>query len=145
MLDLKLSNQASILIVVVLLCAATSFMVTAWFLHLRFESWPFWMAIFVSWLIALPEYCCMIPASRIGFGSGMISVSGFMAIAEVLQIVGFIVFQTVILRQNLVVNHLVGFAILILGFITVLCGPFNQIIVNGNNGPSRNLRASDPS
>ena len=130
MLDLKLSNQASILIVVVLLCAATSFMVTAWFLHLRFESWPFWMAIFVSWLITLPEYCSKIPASRVGLGSGMIRVSGFMAIAEVLQIVGFIVFQTVILRQNLVVNHLVGFAILILGFITVLCGPFNQIIVN---------------
>ena len=143
MLDLKLSNQVSILIVVVLLCAATSFMVTAWFLHLRFESWPFWMAIIISWLIALPEYCCMIPASRIGFGSGIISVAGFMAIAEVLQIVGFIVFQTLILRQHLVVNHLIGFAILLLGFITVLCGPFNQVLVNGQNAPGN--RISDQS
>ena len=119
MLDLKLGHQTSILVVVVLLCAATAFMVTAWFLHLRFESWPFWMAIPISWLIALPEYCCMIPASRIGFGSGAISVAGIMAVAEVLQIIGFIIFQTAILKQHLVVNHLVGFAILILGFLTV--------------------------
>ena len=140
MLDIKLNNQLSILVVVLLLCVATSFMVTAWFLHLRFESWPFWMAIPISWLIALPEYCCMIPASRIGFGSKAISVAGIMGIAEVLQIIGFIVFQTVILRQHLVVNHLVGFSILILGFITVLCGPFDQIVINGHNGPTSNSR-----
>ena len=144
MLDLKLGHQTSILVVVVLLCAATAFMVTAWFLHLRFESWPFWMAIPISWLIALPEYCCMIPASRIGFGSGAISVAGIMAVAEVLQIIGFIIFQTAILRQHLVVNHLVGFAILILGFLTVLIGPFNQVIVNGRNGPTSHSSVPGP-
>ena len=144
MLDSKMNSQTSILVVVVLLCAATAFMITAWFLHLKFESWAFWMAIPISWLIALPEYCCMIPASRIGFGTGLISVAGIMAVAEVLQIIGFIIFQTAILKQHLVVNHLVGFAILILGFLTVLIGPFNQVIVNGRNGPTSHSRVPGP-
>ena len=79
------------------------------------------------------ENCSRIPANRIGFGSGLIRVAGMMAVAEVLQIFGFIIFQTAILRQHLVVNHLVGFAVLIFGFITVLAGPFDQVIINGRN------------
>ena len=80
------------------------------------------------------ENCSRIPENRIGFGSGLISVTGMVAVAEVLQI--FIIFQTAILRQHLVVNHLVGFAVLILGFITVLAGLFDQVIINGRNAPT---------
>ena len=59
-----------------------------------------------------------------------------LAVAEILQIFGFIIFLAKILRQHLVVNHLVGFAILILGFITVLVGPFDQVIINGRIVPT---------
>lgn len=73
----------------------------------------------------------MIPANRIGFGSGALSVAGLKGIAEVIQVLAFIVFHTVVLRQKLIVNHLVGFAIVIFGFIIVLVGPFNQTVIHG--------------
>ena len=97
----------------------------------------FGMVIPIIYIIAYctSEYCSRIPANCSGFGSGLISVAGMMAVAEVFQIFGFIIFQTAILRQHLVANHLVGLAIFILGFITVLVGPFDQVIINGRNVP----------
>ena len=52
-------------------------------------------------------------------------------IAEVIQVLAFIIFHTVVLRQQLIVNHLVGFAVVIVGFIIVLFGPFHQTVVHG--------------
>ena len=83
MFDIKLSNYAAVTICILLLCTSCCLMITAWYFHLKFDCWPFWMAILISWTIALPEYCCMIPANRIGFGSGALSVASLKAIAEV--------------------------------------------------------------
>ncbi len=38
----------------------------AWYLHLKFKSWPLVKAIFLSWLIAFFEYCLQVPANRCG-------------------------------------------------------------------------------
>ena len=73
----------------------------------------------------------MIPANRIGYGAGGLSVAELKAIAEVVQILGFIGFQTFVLHQELLVNHIVGFLIVVVGFIMVLFGPFNQTVVHG--------------
>ena len=73
----------------------------------------------------------MIPANRIGFGPGGLSVAELKAIAEVVQILAFIGFQTVVLHQELLVNHLVGFTIVVVGFIIVLFGPFHQTVIHG--------------
>ena len=131
MFDIKLSNYAAVTICILLLCTSCCLMITAWYFHLKFDCWPFWMAILISWTIALPEYCCMIPANRIGFGSGALSVPELKAIAEVVQILAFIGFQTVVLHQELLVNHLIGFAVVVVGFIIVLFGPFNQTLIHG--------------
>ena len=131
MFDHKLNHNIAILICVLLLCTSCCLMITAWYFHLKFENWPFWMATLISWFIALPEYVCMIPANRIGFGSGALSVAGLKGIAEVIQVLAFIIFHTVVLRQQLVVNHLVGFAVVIAGFIIVLVGPFHQTVIHG--------------
>lgn len=49
---------------VLLLLGSNAFMNTAWYLHLKFHSWPIYKAIFISWAIAFFEYCLQVPANR---------------------------------------------------------------------------------
>jgi uncharacterized protein (DUF486 family) len=49
-----------------LLIASNTFMTIAWYGHLKYKEKPLWMAILVSWCIALPEYALQVPANRIG-------------------------------------------------------------------------------
>jgi len=45
-------------------------MTFAWYGHLRYQGFPLWKTIVVSWGIAFFEYCLMIPANRFGFAAG---------------------------------------------------------------------------
>ena len=48
-------------------------MLYAWYGHLRsMSNAPVWLVIVVSWLIALAEYCVMIPANKIGAKFSMV-------------------------------------------------------------------------
>ncbi len=50
-----------------LLTVSNTFMTIAWYGHLKHKNdWPLWMAIGISWLIALAEYIFQVPANRIG-------------------------------------------------------------------------------
>ena len=53
---------------VLLLLVSNTFMTFAWYGHLKNRSMPMITAILVSWLIALGEYCFMVPANRFGYG-----------------------------------------------------------------------------
>ena len=62
---------------VVLLVISNIFMTVAWYGHLKLQStgisanWPLYAVILFSWGIALLEYCCQVPANRMGFeGNG---------------------------------------------------------------------------
>jgi hypothetical protein len=51
-----------------LLMFSNVFMTFAWYAHLKnLSSKPWWIAVFVSWGIALLEYAFQVPANRIGF------------------------------------------------------------------------------
>jgi uncharacterized protein len=51
-----------------LLLISNIFMTYAWYGHLKdLPSKPLWVAILVSWGVALLEYCFQVPANRIGF------------------------------------------------------------------------------
>lgn len=51
-----------------LLMLSNVFMTFAWYAHLKnLSSKPWWIAVFVSWAIALLEYVFQVPANRIGF------------------------------------------------------------------------------
>jgi uncharacterized protein (DUF486 family) len=51
-----------------LLAASNVFMTFAWYAHLKnLSAKPWWIAVAVSWGIALFEYLLMVPANRIGF------------------------------------------------------------------------------
>ena len=51
-----------------LLMLSNVFMTFAWYAHLKnLSSAPWWIAVFVSWSIALLEYAFQVPANRIGY------------------------------------------------------------------------------
>lgn len=58
---------------VLLLILSNVFMTLAWYGHLRLQQtgisrdWPLIGVIVFSWAIAFLEYCCQVPANRIGF------------------------------------------------------------------------------
>ena len=54
------------MLTVILLVCSNAFMTVAWYGHLKFKTAPLMAAIFVSWLIALPEYILQVPANRLG-------------------------------------------------------------------------------
>ena len=61
-----------------LLIVSNIFMTFAWYGHLKLQQLkifsdhtPLYVIIFLSWMLALPEYTCQVPANRIGYdGNG---------------------------------------------------------------------------
>src|ERR1700722_18737604 len=61
---------------IVLLICSNTFMTFAWYAHLKnLNNKALWLAIMVSWGIAFFEYMFQVPANRIGFNSGAISLA----------------------------------------------------------------------
>lgn len=96
---------------VVLLTISNVFMTFAWYGHLKYKSTPLWIAIFVSWMIALAEYCFQVPANRIG--SYQYTAAQLKTIQEVITLVIFSGFSVLYLKEDLKWNYLVGFAMII--------------------------------
>ena len=62
---------------ILLLIVSNIFMTFAWYGHLKLQetkvisNWPLYAVVLFSWVIALAEYSCQVPANRIGFlGNG---------------------------------------------------------------------------
>ena len=105
----------------VLLTASNLFMTLAWYGHLKFKSTPLWIAIGVSWGIALIEYCLAVPANRIGHG--VYSAAELKTIQEVITLTVFAGFSVIYLNEPLTLNHLVGFSLIVAGAYFVFRGP----------------------
>ncbi|MEY3692809.1 MAG: DMT family protein [Schleiferiaceae bacterium] len=97
---------------ILLLTASNVFMTFAWYYHLKNQGWPLWKAIAVSWFIALFEYLLMVPANRLGYADGL---SGYQLkiIQEVITLVVFAVFATLVLNEPLQTKHLISFGLLL--------------------------------
>lgn len=108
---------------ILLLIISNTFMTFAWYGHLKFgemkgfKELGLWAIILISWGIALFEYCCQVPANRIGsdINGGPFSLIELKVIQEVISLSVFTIF-TLAFFQNETFrwNHLVGFAFLIL-------------------------------
>jgi uncharacterized protein (DUF486 family) len=96
---------------VLLLTISNVFMTFAWYGHLKYKNSPLWIAIFISWLIALAEYCFQVPANRIGHYQ--YSAAQLKTIQEIITLVVFSIFSVLYLKENFRWNHLVGFAMII--------------------------------
>ena len=96
---------------VILLTASNIFMTFAWYFHLKQQGWPLWKAILISWLIALFEYCLMVPANRSGYSKGL---TGFQlkTIQEMITLVVFGFFAVFYLKEPFHWRYLVSFLFL---------------------------------
>ena len=82
---------------IVLLILSNVFMTFAWYGHLRLQqsgistNWPLHLVIAFSWMIAFFEYCCQVPANRLGFvgNGGPFSLVQLKVIQECISLVVF--------------------------------------------------------
>ncbi len=106
-----------------LLILSNVFMTLAWYGHLKFAEWKWFSKlglisiIFISWGIALFEYCFQVPANKIGFHSngGPFTLVELKVLQEVITLVVFVIFTLLVFRnESFRVNHIIGFIFLVL-------------------------------
>jgi len=106
-----------------LLIISNIFMTFAWYGHLKFNefnwfvSLPLAAVVLLSWGIALFEYFFQVPANRIGFegNGGPFNLWQLKVIQEVVSLVVFSLFTVLVFKhENFRINHLIGFVFLVL-------------------------------
>lgn len=107
---------------VLLLLLSNVFMTLAWYGHLRLQqtgtssNWPLIGVIAFSWGIAFFEYCCQVPANRIGYAGngGPFSLVQLKVIQECISLVVFgIIANMMFQHENIHWNHVAAFLCLI--------------------------------
>jgi len=80
-------------------------MTFAWYGHLKhLKDHPIWVAIVLSWLIALFEYLLQVPANRIGFQ--YFSLGQLKILQEAITLSLFIPFAIFYMKEPLTMNYL---------------------------------------
>jgi uncharacterized protein (DUF486 family) len=82
------------------------------------------MAIGISWLIALPEYCLQVPANRLGHAAfgGPFSAPQLKVMQEAITLVAFGVFSTWVLKEKLRVQEYVAFGLIMAAVVVAISG-----------------------
>ena len=108
------------MLTVLLLLVSNTFMTFAWYGHLKYRSAPIVIAVLVSWLIALGEYCFQVPANRIGYGQ----FSGYQLkiIQESITLVVFAGFAYLYLGESLRWNYVVSFGCIMAAVVFAFWG-----------------------
>lgn len=97
-------------------------MTLAWYGHLRLQQagvtshWPLIGVIAFSWGIAFFEYCCQVPANRIGFSGngGPFSLVQLKVIQECVSLIVFALIANILFQgQHLQWNHALAFLFLV--------------------------------
>ncbi|MEA3195688.1 MAG: uncharacterized protein QOD26_4021 [Betaproteobacteria bacterium] len=88
-----------------LLVASNVFMTFAWYAHLKnLSAKPWWIAVAVSWGIALFEYLLMVPANRIGFTQ--LSLPQLKIMQEAITLGVFVPFAIFYMEQPVKLDYL---------------------------------------
>ena len=92
-----------------LLCVSNLVMLYAWYGHLRsLAGAPAWVAILVSWLIALLEYCVAVPANRLG--ARTMTLEQLKITQEAVTLLVFMPFSVLVMKQAISWNYLAAAA-----------------------------------
>jgi uncharacterized protein (DUF486 family) len=90
---------------VLLLIGSNVFMTFAWYGHLRtLRQSPWYVAVIVSWGIALFEYALQVPANRIGYGQftlGQLKIT-----QEIITLSVFVPFAVLFMKEELKLDYL---------------------------------------
>jgi uncharacterized protein (DUF486 family) len=107
-----------------LLVLSNLVMLYAWYGHLRsLSKAPVWLVILVSWLIALGEYCLMVPANRIG--SKTMSLEQLKIIQEAVALLTFVPFSIVVMKESVSWNYVAAAGCIFAAVYFIFKGPFN--------------------
>ena len=88
-----------------MLLASNVFMTFAWYAHLKeLSAKPWWIAVAVSWGIALFEYLLMVPANRIGFSE--LSLPQLKIMQEAITLAVFVPFAILYMGQPVKLDYL---------------------------------------
>ena len=107
---------------VVMLVFSNIFMTFAWYGHLKLNEmkistgWPLILVILFSWGIAFFEYCCQVPANRLGFegNGGPFNLVQLKVIQECISLGVFAVIANIMFQgQSLHWNHILAFLFII--------------------------------
>ena len=89
---------------VALLVLSNLVMLYAWYGHLRsLSKAPVGVVILVSWLIALGEYCLMVPANRMG--AKTMSLEQLKIVQEAVALLTFVPFSLFVMKQSVSWNY----------------------------------------
>lgn len=107
---------------IILLLLSNVFMTLAWYGHLKLQQmgvsdhWPLVGVITFSWAIAFFEYCCQVPANRLGFvgNGGPFTLVQLKVIQECVSLIVFAIIANILFQgQSLHWNHALAFIFLI--------------------------------
>jgi uncharacterized protein (DUF486 family) len=101
----SLTPAVAVLITVGLLVLSNVFMTFAWYGHLKnLATAPLWVAIGVSWSIALLEYALQVPANRLGYMH--LSLGQLKILQEVITLCVFVPFSMYYMQQPFKLDYL---------------------------------------
>lgn len=129
------------LLAIVLLVLSNTFMTFAWYFHLTKKGWPLLVAIGLSWLMALPEYCFQVPANRVGhagFG-GPFSAPQLKILQEAITLTVFTVFTLYVLKEQPRPRDYLAMLLIVAAVAISLTGPKRAPLVPqpaAESGPS---------
>jgi len=90
---------------ILMLMGSNVFMTYAWYGHLKdMRGKPLFLAIILSWSVALFEYCLQVPANRLGFQH--YSLGQLKVAQEVITMGVFAVFSIVYMKERLTTDFL---------------------------------------
>jgi uncharacterized protein len=105
----------TILTTIGLLCISNVFMTFAWYGHLKeLANKPWFIAVLVSWGIALFEYAFQVPANRIGFTA--LNLGQLKILQEVITLSVFVPFSIYFMKEPPKLDYLWA-ALCILGAV----------------------------
>ncbi len=96
---------------IILLTISNIFMNLAWYGHLKFKQSALWIAILVSWGIALFEYLFQVPANRLG--SSEWTVPQLKILQECITLVVFTLVAFALFRSPIKWNYFVSYAFIV--------------------------------
>jgi len=98
-------NLSATAICGLMLLASNVFMTFAWYAHLKeLSAKPWWIAVAVSWGIALFEYLLMVPANRIGYAE--LSLPQLKIMQEAITLGVFVPFAILYMGQPVKLDYL---------------------------------------
>ncbi|MDE5087261.1 MAG: DMT family protein [Trichodesmium sp. St15_bin1_1] len=93
--------------VLFLYTVSNSFMVMAWYLHLKYlNNHPWYVASIASWCIAFFEYSLLIPANRIGYPE--LGLSKLQIIQIGMSLIAFIPFSLLVMKEPIKKDYILA-------------------------------------